>query len=126
MTRSEFDPVDLTVTLPTEFVSDWGAKLTVSFMVCEGPRINGVAISLTLNPRPATNSCEIVILVPPALLIVHDIKEEVPRVIFPKLRLAAVVVSTPRITAVPDKGSVNKGFEALEVIVTVPLAFPAN
>ena len=42
----------------------------------------------------------------------------------PKLRLVGFAVNVPGETAVPDNGTVKVGFEAFEVIVTVPLGLP--
>ena len=49
-----------------------------------------------------------------------------PTVTLPKLRLAGFEPRVPDVTPVPDKGMVRVGLEALEVMVTVPLALPAD
>ena len=49
-----------------------------------------------------------------------------PTVIVPKLRLLGLEPSAPGATPVPANGMVSDGLEAFEVIVTVPLALPAD
>jgi hypothetical protein len=49
-----------------------------------------------------------------------------PTVTLPKLRLAGFDPSTPGATPVPDNAIVSVGFEAFELIVTVPLALPVD
>ena len=44
----------------------------------------------------------------------------------PKLRLVGLELSAPGANPVPDNGMVNVGFEAFDVIVTLPLAAPAD
>ena len=48
----------------------------------------------------------------------------VPVVTLPKFRLAGFDVNAPAETPVPDKAIVKVGLEALEEMVTVPLALP--
>jgi hypothetical protein len=47
-----------------------------------------------------------------------------PRITLPKPRLGGFDPSAPGETPVPDNAMVIEGFEASEVIVTVPLALP--
>ena len=49
-----------------------------------------------------------------------------PTVTLPKLRLVGLVPNVPGVTPVPDRGMVRVGFEALEVMVRLPLALPAD
>ena len=49
-----------------------------------------------------------------------------PTVTLPKLRLVGLAPSEPGVTPVPDRGMVRVGFEALEVMVRLPLAVPAD
>jgi len=49
-----------------------------------------------------------------------------PTVTLPKLRLVGLAPNVPGVTPVPDRGMVRVGFEALEVIVTLPLVLPAE
>ena len=48
-----------------------------------------------------------------------------PTVTVPKLRLGVPAVKEPAATAVPDNGTARLVFEALLVIVSVPLGVPA-
>ena len=49
-----------------------------------------------------------------------------PTVTLPKLRLLGFDPNVPGATPVPDNEILSVGFEAFEVIVTVPLAFAAD
>ena len=49
-----------------------------------------------------------------------------PTVTLPKLRLVGLAPSVPGVTPVPDRGMVRVEFEALEVMVRLPLALPAD
>ena len=49
-----------------------------------------------------------------------------PTVTLPKLRLVGLADSAPAATPVPESGIVRVGFDAFELIVTVPLAPPAE
>jgi len=60
------------------------------------------------------------------LVTVSDRDWLLPTVTLPKLRLVGFDPSVPGVTPVPDNGIVNVGFEAVEVMVTLPLALPAE
>ena len=49
-----------------------------------------------------------------------------PTVTLPKLRLVGFAPSVPGVTPLPDSGIVRVGFEALDVMVRLPLALPAD
>jgi len=49
-----------------------------------------------------------------------------PMVTLPKLRLVGLAPSVPGVTPVPDRGIVSVGFEAFDVMVTLPLTLPAD
>ena len=49
-----------------------------------------------------------------------------PTVTLPKLRLVGFDPSVPGVTPLPDKEMVRVGFDALEVMVMLPLALPAD
>jgi hypothetical protein len=66
-----------------------------------------------------------VTLEPPVLVIVSGRGWLFPTVTLPKLRLVGVDPSAPALTPVPVRGMVRVGLEALEVMVTVPVALPA-
>ena len=65
-------------------------------------------------------------LVPPVLVTVSESDCLFPTVTVPKLRLVGFAPRVPGVTPVPDKGMVSVGFEALDVIVMLPLALPAD
>ena len=60
------------------------------------------------------------------LVTVSDKVSLLPTVTLPKLWLVGFAPSVPGAIPVPDKGTVRVGFGAFEVIVTVPLALPAD
>lgn len=64
-------------------------------------------------------------VVPPVLVTVSDRDFVFPTVTEPKLMLLGSAPRPPGETPVPAKGMVRVGFEALDVIVTLPLALPA-
>ena len=65
-------------------------------------------------------------LVPPVLVTVSDRDCLLPTVTLPKPREVGFAPSVPGVTPVPDKGIVRVGFEALDVMVRLPLALPAD
>src|SRR5262249_62025594 len=66
-----------------------------------------------------------VTLDPPVLVTVSERDLLLPRVMLPKLRLVGFAPSAPAVTPVPVRGMVRVGLEALEVMVTEPVALPA-
>ena len=63
---------------------------------------------------------------PPVLVIVSDRAPLLPTVTLPKLRLLGFGPSPPGEAPVPANAKVRDGLEAFEVMVTVPLALPAD
>src|SRR5215472_19105327 len=66
-----------------------------------------------------------VTLEPPVLVTVSERDLLLPRVTLPKLRVVGFDPSAPAVTPVPVRGMVRVGLEALEVMVTEPVALPA-
>jgi len=66
-----------------------------------------------------------VIEVVPVLVRVSVSDELLPKTRLPKLKLVGDAVNAPGATPVPESGSVSDGFDAFDVMVTVPVAFPA-
>ena len=59
------------------------------------------------------------------MLVKVSVSDELlPRITLPKLRLVGAAVNAPGASPVPDKDIVKVGFDAFDVIVTVPLALP--
>lgn len=77
---------------------------------------------MTLKPVPLAVICEMVSAEPPELVKVSGSVEVLPMEIFPKLRLAGLVVSWPGVVPVPESGTFKAEFEALDVIARLPLA----
>src|SRR5271168_1930491 len=66
-----------------------------------------------------------VTLDPPVLVTVSDRVCLLPTVTVPKLKVVGLDASEPAAAPVPDSGMVNVGFDAVEVMVIVPLTAPA-
>ena len=79
-----------------------------------------------LNPLPLALAAEIVRLVPPLLVRVSLSDFEVPTVTLPNARLVGLGVSVPGVTPVPESGMLRLGLPPLEVMLTLPLALPAD
>ena len=60
------------------------------------------------------------------MVTVSEIDCLLPVVTLPKLRLAGLDSRSPGTIPVPDKAIFSVGLEAFDVIVTVPLALPAD
>jgi len=67
-----------------------------------------------------------VTLEPPVLVTVSERDCLLPTITLPKPRLVGFEPSAPGVTPVPDNGMARVGFEAFEVIVTLPLTLPAD
>jgi len=65
-------------------------------------------------------------LEPPVLVTVSDKDLLLPTITLPKLRLLGLDPSAPDARPVPDKAMVRAGFEAFEMILTLPLALAAD
>ena len=121
-----FEASDVIVRLPLALPADDGANETLKVALCPAVRVTGVVIPVKLNPDPLIATCEIVTLVPPLLVMVSDRDCLFPTVTLPKPRLVGLAPSVPGVTPLPDNGMVRVGLEALDVIVRLPLALPAD
>jgi hypothetical protein len=119
------EPVEVTVTLPLTLPAETGANVTLKVALCPEESVAGVEIPLTEKPDPLLATFEIVSVDPPVFVTVSDNTCFVPSGTDPKLKLAGFAPSAPGATPVPDNGTDNVGFVALEVMVTLPLALPA-
>ena len=66
------------------------------------------------------------ILEPPVLVTVPERDWVFPTVMLPKLRLVGLDPSAPGEIPIPDTGMVRVGFEAVEVIATLPVILPVD
>lgn len=120
-----FDAFDVMVTVPLALPATWGANATENVVLCEGFSVTGVVIPLNVNPVPLMLACETVTAVPPVFVKATLADCVAPTTTLPKASLLGFSVSAPGVIPVPVSDIVNVGFEAFEVIVTVPLALPA-
>src|SRR3954470_1094844 len=92
--------------------------------------VTGVVIPLRLKPVPLIVACEIVILVPPVLVMVSEIDFWLPTVTLPKASVDGLLASCPAAIPAPDNETVAVASEALLAIVSVavndPTAFGVN
>ena len=114
--------VELMVRLPLTAPPAVGANLTVNVALCPPLSVSGVVIPLTLIPVPVIPTWETETLDPPVFVIVSESDPVLPTFTLPKLRLVGFALKAPGATPVPDTLMVR--LEALDVMVTVPLAFP--
>jgi hypothetical protein len=68
--RFGLEAFDEITALPLKLPEDWGAKLTVSDVVCPGAKLEGVLSPEMPNPVPATESWLIVAFTPPIFCMV--------------------------------------------------------
>ena len=99
--------------------------MTENVVLWDGFNVSGVVMPLRVNPVPVTLACEMLTAVPPVFVRVMVADFVVPSVTLPKASLVGFSANVPGVTPVPDRDIVRVGFEAFEVIVTVPLALPA-
>jgi hypothetical protein len=124
--RLGLEAFEVTVTLPLALPAEAGVNMTVKLALWPDVRVTGVEMPLKLNPVPLIATCEIVTLAPPVLVTVSNRDWLLPTVTLPKLRLVGFDPNVPGATPEPDNGIFRLGFEALEVILTLPLALPAE
>ena len=84
----------------------------------------GGVIPVRVKPDPLTLACETVTLDPPEFVNIPDSDCSPPSVTVPKAKLVGFAVTAPAVAPVPDNGMVRLGFEAFEVIVTLPVEDP--
>jgi hypothetical protein len=123
--RLGLEAFDVMVTLPVADPETVGANLTVKVVLWPAIKVKGAVTPLRVKPEPLTAIWETVTLEPPEFVTVPD-KDCVlpPTVTVPKARLVGFDVIAPAVAPIPDKGMLRLGFEALDVMVTFPLADP--
>ena len=103
-----------------------GLKVTVNEAFWPAGMVSGNERPPTLNTELFVVAAVTVTLAPVAVRVPVAVPL-VPTTTLPRSRVVGVTVSCPvAVTPVPDKGMVRVGLEALEVMVTVPLALPAD
>ena len=93
-------------------------------MLWPAVKVKGKDRPLKLNPLPLAVAAEIVRLEPPELVRVSDKLALLPTWTLPNARLVGLAVSVPCVTPVPESAMLKLGFEAFEVMLTLPLAAP--
>lgn len=127
MLRVEFEALEVTVTAPLTLPVAPGANFTVKLVLCPAVRVNEELMPLSENPDPLMATFETETLVPPVFVIVPERDWLEPTVTLPKLREVGLALSCPGVAApVPETEIVSEGFDASEVMVTVPLADPVE
>jgi hypothetical protein len=123
---SVLDPLTASARLPLTAVAVAGVKTTANVLLWFAARVRGRVSPVALKPVPVKVADETVRDVPPEFFIVSVWLWLSPTCTFPKLKLVGVPVRLPAVTAVPARVTLRAGFVALESIVTVPLALPAD
>jgi hypothetical protein len=120
-----FEAVEVMATLPLTAPAAVGVNETLKLVLCPAVSVSGVVMPLRLNPDPLAVAAEIVMLEPPVFVKVSDKVCLTPTAALPKLRLVGFAPSVPAATPVPDSGIFKVGFDAVEVMATLPLTAPA-
>jgi hypothetical protein len=103
-----------------------GANETLKVALWPAVKVTGAVIPVRLNPAPLVIATwEMVKLAPPVFVTVSDRVCLLPTCTVPKLKLVGLEVRGPAAAPVPDRAMFNVGFDAVELIVMVPLAAPA-
>jgi len=123
--RVGFDAFEVMVTVPLALPPAVGAKETVNDVFCAGFSVSGVVMPLSWNPVPLMLACDTLTAVPPVLVRVTLTEAVEPTSTLPNASLDGLRESVPGATPVPESDIVSVGFDAFEVMVTVPLALSA-
>jgi hypothetical protein len=102
----------------------WGENTTLNEVLAPAARVSGRLRPRTVYPAPVADWVR-VMLEPPELAKVSGKLWLLPFCTLPKLRLGALGVSPPAVSAVPETGAVSVGFEALLAIARLKLSIPA-
>jgi hypothetical protein len=78
------------------------------------------------NPVPLALAAEMVTVDPPVLVSVWERFALLLTWTLPKARLVGFAVNVPGATPVPERGMLKLGFDPLDVMLTLPLAAPAD
>lgn len=119
-----FDAFDKIVALPLAVPEEVGVKLTTKLVLWPAFRVNGRLIPFTLYPLPLAVTPEIVTAVPPVLVMESASVWLLPMVTVPKLTLEALTDNVPTEAPLPERGTLNVGFELFDERVTLPLTDP--
>ena len=87
-------------------------------------RVRGKVNPLMEKAAPLPFACEMVTAEPPVLVRVSDKFALLPTCTLPKARLVGFAVSVPGVTPVPESGILKLESEAVEVMLTLPVAAP--
>lgn len=124
MVNVGLEAFEVIVTFPLSAAADGGVNDTLNVALWPAVSVTGAEIPLKLNPVPLTPTCEMVTLEPPEFVTVSDSVCLVFTVTLPKPRLVGFDPNAPTAIPVPDRDIVNVGFDASELMVTLPAALP--
>jgi hypothetical protein len=100
------DAVDVMAKVPDELPTEVGENVVLKLTLWPGLNVTGKLTALVLKPAVAPIA-ETVTLAPPELVSVSARVWELPTVVLPKERLAALGVSWLAPTPVPDNGKLR-------------------
>ena len=124
MLRFGFAPLEVMLMLPLAAPLAVGANSTVNDVLCPAFKVTGTVKPLKLNPLPLAVAAEMVRLLPPEFVSVPESDFELPVCTVPKLKLDGFGEIWPGVMPVPESAIVRLESEALEVMLTFPLAAP--
>jgi len=122
--KAEFDALDVIVTLPLALPAALGLNRMLNDALWPPFSVIGNDSPLMLNPLPLTDDAEIVTLSPPVLVREAADDLEVETCTLPKPKLAGFAVSDPAARPLPLREIAKLELDALEPILSVPLAEP--
>lgn len=124
MPRLEFDALEVIVSVPFALPDAVGLNRMLNDAFWPLVKVIGNDNPLTVNPVPVRDELEMVTLSPPVLVREAANDLEVETWTLPKLKLAGLAVSDPAASPLPIREIAKLAFEALETILSVPVAEP--
>jgi hypothetical protein len=124
--RLDTAALEVSTRLPLALPLAVGAKFTPKVKLWPALRVSGRLNPLTVKAVPVTLEDEIVKLDPPLFVIVCESSWVLPTCTLPKLRLEGLAEIAAGVAPVPESAMLSDELEALLVMLTLPLAFPAD
>ena len=124
MLKLESEPVEVMFTLPLAAPLADGENSTVNDVLWPAFNVKGNGSPLKLNPGPPAVAAEMVRLVPPVLVSVPGRLALLPTWTLLNARVTGFAARAPCVMPVPESGMLRLESEAVEVMLTLPLATP--
>jgi hypothetical protein len=124
MLRPGFDALDVIVSVPLTAPAAVGSNRMLNEALWPALSVIGNDNPLMLNPVPLRDELETVTLSPPVFVRDAANDLEVETWMLPKLKLAGLAVSDPAASPLPLREIAKSELDALETMLSVPLAEP--